>query len=177
MELEFLQSLQGLHRPVLDRILVLVTSLGNAGWFFIVLGLVMLIFGKTRRMGLHVLLALLFSLIFCNLILKGMVARDRPSWLVPEVELLIANPKDFSFPSGHTSAAMATATAIFLYNKKYGCFAYVLALCIAFSRMYLFVHFPTDVLGGAVTGIVSAFLAHALLKWIDRRRDHMCKTA
>ncbi|MBR1692613.1 MAG: phosphatase PAP2 family protein, partial [Lachnospiraceae bacterium] len=98
MELEFLQTLQGLHHPVLDRVLVIITTLGNAGWFFIALGLILLAFKKTRRTGFHVLLALVFSLIFCNLILNGLVARDRPSWLVPDVELLIANPKDFSFP-------------------------------------------------------------------------------
>lgn len=169
MELEFLQSLQSLHTPALDRVLVVITSFGNAGWFFIALGMILLFFKKTRRTGLHILLALLFSLIFCNLILKGMVARDRPSWLVPEVELLIANPKDFSFPSGHTSAAMAAATSIFLYDKKYGFAAYLFACCIAFSRMYLFVHYPTDVLGGAVTGIISAFLAAMLLKWFDNK--------
>ena len=171
MELEFLQTLQGLHHPVLDRVLVIITTLGNAGWFFIALGLILLAFKKTRRTGFHVLLALVFSLIFCNLILKGLVARDRPSWLVPDVELLIANPKDFSFPSGHTSAAMAAATAIFMHDKRYGIAAFVLAACIAFSRMYLFVHFPTDVLGGAVTGVVSAVAAFFLMRWFENRKN------
>lgn len=167
MELEFLQALQQLHHPILDRIMVAITTLGNAGWFFILIGIVLSCIKKTRKQGLHVLVALLFSLIFCNMILKDLVARQRPCWLMPEIELLIATPTDFSFPSGHTSASMATAASIYAYNKKYGIALFALALIIAFSRMYLFVHFPTDILGGVITGITSALLAGLVIKKLE----------
>lgn len=165
-----MQYLQTWHNPVLDRFFVFITTLGNAGWFFIVLGLVLLCNKKTRTVGFNILLALLFSLIFCNLILKDLVARERPCWLMPEVELLIKTPKDFSFPSGHTSASVASAVVIFLYNKRYGFGMLALAALIAFSRMYLFVHFPTDILGGAVTGITSAFLSYAVIGYVKKKQ-------
>lgn len=171
LELDFLMALQQLHNPVLDCIMVVITSVGNAGWFFIVLGVVLLWVKKTRKAGFHVLLSLLFSLIFCNLILKDLVARQRPCWLVPEIQLLIANPSDFSFPSGHTSASMATAASIYLYNKKYGIAMFLLAIMIAFSRMYLFVHFPTDILGGMLTGLLSAFLAYFLIQKVESKKS------
>lgn len=171
MELEFLQYLQTWHNPVLDRFFVFVTGLGDSGWFFIAVGLILLFMKKTRKTGFNVLLALLFSLIFCNLILKGLVARQRPSWLMPEIELLIQNPKDYSFPSGHTSASFAAALVLFFYNKKYGILALVLAAAIAFSRMYLFVHFPTDILGGLCTGILSAFLSYGLISYFGKKKE------
>jgi len=169
VELEILKKLQSLRNPTLDRIWIMITSLANGGWFYILLGVVLSFLKKTRKIGVHVLLALMFSVVFCNLILKTLVARDRPSWLVPDVDLPIKNPKDFSFPSGHTSAAVAAATAVFMHNKKHGKFLYILAECIAFSRMYLFVHFPTDIFGGAVTGVASAIPAYFTVQWFGNR--------
>lgn len=162
-------ALQKLHHPVLDRIMVWITVLGNGGWFFILLGVVLIINGKTRKIGIHVLVSLLFSAILCSLILKGMVARSRPCWIDPNVPLLIKSPRDYSFPSGHTSAAVAAACSVLAYNKKYGSMLCALAFCIAFSRMYLFVHFPTDILGGIVMGIFSAVLALSAIKYYEKR--------
>lgn len=172
MELEFLQYIQTWHTPVLDRIFVFITSLGNVGWFFIVVGIALLVPKSTRKTGLQILLALLFSSIFCNLILKDLVARDRPSWLMPQIELLIKNPKDFSFPSGHTSASFAFALSILCYHKRWGTAALVLAVLIAFSRMYLFVHFPTDILGGIITGTLSAMLSYVVMQKGKKRRNN-----
>lgn len=172
MELELLQTLQQLHHPILDRVMIFVTTLGNAGWFFILLGVVLLCMKRTRKAGIHVLVSLVFSLIICNFLLKEFVARERPfSHLsVQEIKLLIAAPKDFSFPSGHTSAAVAAAASVYVYSKKYGIALFVLAIAIAFSRMYLFVHFPTDILGGMITGIASALLAGWLLGKLEKRK-------
>ena len=170
MELDFLLALQQLHNPIFDRIMVCITTLGNVGWLFILMGIILLCKKKTRKQGLHVLLALVVSVVFCNILLKDLVARSRPCWLVPEIELLIHNPTDYSFPSGHTSAAMATAVVIWIYNKKYGILMMVLALLIAFSRMYLFVHFPTDVLGGVVTGVMSAVIARLGIRKLEQRK-------
>ena len=88
--------------------------------------------------------------------IKNIVARERPCWIDNTVNLLIANPKDFSFPSGHTLASFEAAVTIFLFNKKVGIPAIILAALIGFSRLYLFVHFPTDVLGGIILGTVIA---------------------
>lgn len=172
MELEFLQYLQTWHTPMLDSFFVFVTRLGNVGWFFIATGIGLLFFKSTRKTGFQMLLALLVSTIFCNLILKDLVARDRPSWLMPHIELLIKNPTDFSFPSGHTSAAFAFALSILCYHKRWGIAALILAVLIAFSRMYLFVHFPTDILGGMVTGTISAVLSYGIIrKWKKLRNN------
>lgn len=170
MELDFLLTLQQLHNPILNRVMVMITSLGNVGWLFIVIGIVLLCKKSTRKQGFHVLLALIISVIVCNVFLKDLVARARPCWLMPEIELLIHMPKDYSFPSGHTSASFAAAVALGVYNRKMGILMYVLAFLIAFSRMYLFVHFPTDVLGGAVTGTISAIIAGVVIKRLEQRK-------
>ena len=155
LELEFsiLYFIQGLHTPFLDRFMTAVTSLGDKGWFFIVLGIILFCFKRTRKMGAAVLLSLAAGGLIGNVVLKNLVMRDRPCWIDESVRLLIQNPKDFSFPSGHTLASFETAVSIFLYNRKWGVPVIVLASVIALSRLYLFVHFPTDVLSGMALGI------------------------
>ena len=163
-EFTILDALQQIHTPLLDKILVFITSLGNAGWFWIVLGLVLLCVKRYRKYGVLVLGALIFSALFGNIILKPLVARQRPCWINETVELLIRVPRDYSFPSGHTQASFAAATALFTENKKAGICAYVLAALIAFSRLYLSVHYPTDILAGALLGLFSALAACWLLR-------------
>lgn len=122
LELEFsiLYFIQGLHTPFLDRFMTAVTSLGDKGWFFIVLGIILFCFKRTRKMGAAVLLSLAAGGLIGNVVLKNLVMRDRPCWIDESVRLLIQNPKDFSFPSGHTLASFETAVSIFLYNRKWG---------------------------------------------------------
>ena len=138
MDFSILYALQHLHNAVLDRVMVGITSLGNAGWIWI---------------------ALILDLILCNLVLKPLAARPRPCWIDEQVKLLVAAPKDYSFPSGHSAASFAAAVSIFVMHKKEGAAALILACLIAFSRLYLFVHFPTDVLAGIAVGFICAFLA------------------
>ena len=138
MDFSILYVLQHLHNAVLDRVMVGITSLGNAGWIWI---------------------ALILDLILCNLVLKPLAARPRPCWIDEQVKLLVAAPKDYSFPSGHSAASFAAAVSIFVMHKKEGAAALILACLIAFSRLYLFVHFPTDVLAGIAVGFICAFLA------------------
>ena len=104
------------------------------------------------------------DVIICNLILKNAVARIRPFDVNPAVELLIAKPGDYSFPSGHTAASFAAVTALYLAKEKYWYLALILSIAIAFSRLYLYVHYPTDILGGLVVGIGSGILAYLILK-------------
>ena len=156
MEFRFLDFLQTIHTPLLDKILAFITSLGNAGIIWIVLAVVLLILPKTRKAGIIVAAALLMDLILCNLILKNLVARVR---------------LDFSFPSGHTAASFAAMTALFLAKmKKAWIAALVLAVLIAFSRLYFYVHYPTDVLGGAIVGILSGIIGYAIVEKLDKRR-------
>lgn len=157
MEFGFLYFLQGLHTPLVDKLMVLVTSLGDHGLFWILLGLVLFAIPRTRLMGGCMLASIAIGFLLGNVVLKNLAARERPCWLDPTVQLLVRVPKDYSFPSGHTLVSFEGAVTIFLFNRKWGIPALMLAVLIGFSRLYLFVHFPTDVLGGAVLGIVIAW--------------------
>ena len=171
MELRFLDFLQTIHTPLLDKILAFITSLGNVGIIWIVLAVVLLILPKTRKTGIIVAAALLMDLILCNLILKNLVARVRPYDVNTAIAILIKKPLDFSFPSGHTAASFAAMTALFLAKmKKAWIAALILALLIAFSRLYFYVHYPTDVLGGAVVGILSGIIGYAIVEKLDKCR-------
>lgn len=104
-------------------------------------------------------LALIADLILCNGILKNLVARTRPYDVNTVVNLLIEKPVDYSFPSGHTAASFAAVTALYLAGeKKLWKPALVLSILIAFTRMYLYVHYPTDILGGIAVGIISGYI-------------------
>ncbi|MDD3204382.1 MAG: phosphatase PAP2 family protein [Lachnospiraceae bacterium] len=146
-----------LRNPICDPIFIFITSLGNMGALWILISCILLIFKKTRRIGMMSLLALLGSLIVNNLIIKNLVARTRPYELITGLQLLIARATDFSFPSGHTGSSFASA--VILYKelpKKYGILALILATLIAFSRLYIGIHYPSDVICGALSGILIA---------------------
>ena len=158
MEWEFsiLYGLQEIHNPVLDAIMLFITSLGDSGWFWIAIGVVCMIFKKHRKMGLQVLLSMLCTLIIGNIILKNIFARPRPCDIDAAVNLLISRPHGHSFPSGHSINSMVAAVALFLNNKKIGIPALIIATLIGFSRLYLFVHFPTDVVVGFIIAVFVA---------------------
>lgn len=163
MEIQILDWIQGLRAPWLDSFMMAVTTLGNAGVIWILLAAVLLIGKKTRPAGLAVAAALILDLILCNGILKPLFARVRPFDVNTAVELLVARPLDFSFPSGHTAAAFAAASALgFAGRRRYCLAALVLAALMAFSRLYLYVHYPTDVLGGILVGLLCGFLGALL---------------
>lgn len=167
LEFSFLYFLQSLHTPFLDRFMTAVTFLGDKGWFFITLGVALFCVKNTRKTGAAVLISLAAGAIIANVFVKNIVMRDRPNWLDPNIILLIHNPEDYSFPSGHTLAAFETAVSILLYHKKWGIPAMVLASLIALSRLYLFVHFPTDVLSAMALGIFIAWYVHRTLEKYD----------
>ena len=170
-EFDLLYWFQSLHNPILDKIVVVITSLGNAGIFWILLTLVMLIVCKAKKVAWTSALALLFSVLVINVFLKNMAMRARPCWIDDTIPLLVKNPKDYSFPSGHSSASFASAVSIVQYAKyrKQGIAAVILAALIAVSRMYVFVHFPTDVFVGTMLGIVEAILAGIIIRFIYRK--------
>ena len=142
------------------------TKLGDGGFVWIALGIVLLLIPKTRRWGLLLLLSLALAALLGNGIIKPLVGRLRPCDVQTGIDLLIPHPGKSSFPSGHTISAFASATALFLQNKKWGACALTAASLIGFSRLYFFVHYPTDVLTGAVLGILTAV---AVKVFMDRR--------
>ncbi len=149
--------------PVLDAIMPIITLLGDAGIFWILLAGICLFFPKYRKMGLSMGASLLIGVLLCNVTLKPLVGRIRPydyqlEHFGKEIILLIEAQHDFSFPSGHTIASFEAAVAITLHSKKLGIPALVLACLIAFSRLYLYVHYPTDVLASVILGTAIAFL-------------------
>lgn len=163
-EINFLDFLQTMHQPILDKIMVFFSTIGNSGLFWIILALVLVCFRKTRCMGICMLASMALGFLTGNLIIKPLVARPRPCWINPEVNMIIAVPTDFSFPSGHTLASFAAATACFINNKKAGIIAGIIAVIIGFSRMYLYVHFPTDVIVGMVMGIGAGIIMSLVVK-------------
>ena len=157
LEFNILYAIQNLRTEWLDFIMKFLSFLGNGGQIWIITGITMLFFKKYRKCGFAILLSLIFCLIFGNGILKNLIARERPCWMDESIRLIIDSPTDYSFPSGHTLSSFAASLCIFKYHKKLGIAAIIIASLIAFSRLYLFVHFPTDILGGICLGIVISY--------------------
>lgn len=130
-----------------------ITTLGNAGLIWIVFSVGLLIPKKTRRVGALALVSLVFSALIDNVILKNVVARTRPYDVIEGLTSLVGAQKDYSFPSGHTGSAFAAAVVMFLgLPKKCGIPILVFACLMGLSRLYVGVHYPSDVLGGALIG-------------------------
>ena len=160
---------QHLTNPFLDTVMPLITMLGDAGIFWILVAVVMICIPKYRQTGLAMGVALIMGLLVCNVAMKPLIARPRPYDFQFEhfgktIQLLVSTPHDFSFPSGHTLASFEAATALLIGNKKVGIPAMILACLIAFSRLYLYVHYPTDVLFSVVMGIGFGILGTWLVK-------------
>ena len=152
-----------LHSRFLDTVMPIITWLGDKGLLWIVLGLGILFFQKGKQdTGFRVLLALLLGLLICNLLLKNAVGRIRPFVLNDAVQLLVTPPSDPSFPCGHTTAAVAAATVLICDHWKGRWIVLIVAILVAFSRLYLYVHFPTDVICGALIGVFCGWLSGLL---------------
>lgn len=160
---------QNIRNPVLDRVMPFLSVIGGFGLIWIVIGVLFLIDKRKRPYGIMILAGLLLGLLVGNGILKHLVARPRPCWLNPSVQLLVSIPKDYSFPSGHTMSAFIGATIICCYKRSWGILALILAGVIAFSRLYLYVHFPSDVLAGLILGVVIGLVTVFLYGKIMRK--------
>lgn len=157
-ELSVLDAIQAsLRCGFLDRTMPVLTSLGNGGAIWIGCTALLLAIPKTRRTGLALALGLAVEVLCCNVILKPLVGRIRPCDVKKTVQLLVARPTDFSFPSGHTGASFAAASALYFSRSKLWIPALVLAALIAFSRLYLYVHYPSDVIAGMLIGIMAGY--------------------
>ena len=148
----------------LDVFMPIITAFGNGGIFWMACAAILLIFPKTRKTGLAMGIALALGLIVCNFILKPVIDRPRPFKVLADmgviINLLIKEPGPHSFPSGHTIASFEASVALLLGNKKLGIPAFILAILIAFSRLYLYVHSPTDVIASIILGTLFAFIGH-----------------
>ncbi len=157
----------------LTPVMKAVTFLGDSGWFWIVLALALCCFRPTRRAGVAAAIALLLSLLVNNICLKPLIDRIRPYELVEGLICLVSPPGDASFPSGHAGASFAAAAAMFPYlRRRWGVCLLVLAGLIALSRLYVGVHFPTDVAAGVLIGLLLGFIASRLAR---RFPDRWCE--
>lgn len=185
IEFRILDWIQSIRTPVGDAAMTFITRLGDAGAVWILLAVILLIVPKTRKSGAVLAAALCVDVVLCNGILKNLFGRIRPCDVNASIPLLVARPDDFSFPSGHTAASFAAVAALMLAGKipqgdtsmdmrpqkemKLWKPALLLAVLIAFSRLYLYVHYPTDILGGVIVGIASGAVGYWVITMIQDR--------
>lgn len=160
MEFWILDSIQLMRTPLLDKVMTIFTTLGNAGALWIAIAIVLMLFKKTRWVGIQVAIVLVIGALIGNVFLKNIIQRARPCWINDTMQLLISVPKDYSFPSGHTLASFSSATILFLNHRKWGVLALLAAGLMGFSRLYLYVHFPTDVLFSVFLGMTIAITVY-----------------
>lgn len=154
-----------LRKEFLNPLVMFITSLGNAGVFWLALCILFLFLPKYKKIGLQGLLAILIGFIITNLWLKNVTARVRPYEMIDGLYLIGKKANDFSFPSGHSTCSMAASVVLFTkLPRRQGIFALALGLMICASRLYIGIHYPTDVLAGMLIGTMSAFLAMRILK-------------
>ena len=153
-----------------DIVMPHITRLGDYGILWIAIALILLCFGKTRRAAWTMLVSLLIESIFCNGILKPLVNRSRPFEIAKDIHPLITPPKDRSFPSGHTGSSIAAVVALYLAKSHLWKALLPFAVLISWSRLYICVHFVTDILGGIGAGILSACAGHVAVKWFENKK-------
>ena len=159
--LDWIQA--NLRNPIMDLLMPAITTLGNSGLIWIILAGILILMPKYRKVGVAVIVGLALEVICCNLVLKPLVARVRPCDVNTAVQLLVVRPDDFSFPSGHTGASFAAASALSFSRSRLWIPSLVLAVLIAFSRLYLYVHYPTDILAGALLGVMAGWAG----RWVS----------
>ena len=155
----------------MDVVMPIITLFGDGGVFWILCAVAMLFSPKTRKVGLTMGLALAMGLLVCNITIKPLVGRPRPVDLLASKDIYlpfaVKAMHDFSFPSGHTIASFEASVVLLMNNKKLGIPAVILAILISFSRLYLYVHYPTDVLVSVVLGTLFAILAQVIMKRVN----------
>ena len=155
----------------MDAPMRFITMLGDHGYFWIALTILLLFFRKTRRAALGSALAMIFTLLAVNIALKPLVARIRPYEVIEGLTILVAKESEFSFPSGHAANSLTCAWALFrALPRKFGVPVLVLAVLIALSRLYVGVHYPSDVICGAAIGIALAELAVRIVGRVAKKR-------
>ena len=165
--LDWIQA--NLRSPIMDLLMTAITTLGNHGLVWLIPAGILLLTPKHRKAGVAVLAGLALEVVCCNLVLKPLVGRIRPCDVNPAVQLLVARPDDFSFPSGHTGASFAAVSALYFSRSRLWIPSLILAVLIAFSRLYLYVHYPTDILAGALLGIMTGWAGNLVSAYANRK--------
>ncbi len=168
MEKFILDFIAKFQNTFLDHMSIAFNLLGSGGAVFVTIGLVLIFNKKTRKMGIHIVISLIMCLILGNLLLKPTIGRIRP-YARFNTPIIVEPLKDFSFPSGHTYSAFATAFSIKHYDSELGVFMIFVGVLMAFTRLYLYVHYPTDVMAGAVLGYICSKIAELILKYASNR--------
>lgn len=149
-----------IRTPFLNTVMKVITSLGNAGILWIVLAVLFLCMKKYRKTGAMMGLALVFGLVITNMLLKNAVARIRPYEVIEGLNCIIKHPSDWSFPSGHSTSSIAASVVMLkTMPKKIGIPALILGIIISLSRLYVGVHYPSDVVCGILIGLVCALVS------------------
>ena len=163
---------ENIRGPVGNVFWQFITHLGDEGYLWIAMGVVLLFFKKTRPIGFTVLISLLFDFLTINVVLKGLVARPRPFVVNELIKPLVGGVSPYrSFPSGHSGGSFAAMFALYRWvPKKIGVSALFLAALVALSRLYVGVHYPTDILGGFIIGFVCSALAYTVVKIVMNKR-------
>ena len=156
---------------IMDEIMIFITKLGDKGFIWILIGLILIAQKKYRKIGFILLIALLITSIIGEGILKNIVQRARAFITYPDIKILITPPTSFSFPSGHTASSFTAAVVLGYYFKSWRFIFYILASLIAFSRVYLFVHYPSDVIAGIILGVISGLLTIKVINNIKKNKQ------
>lgn len=156
--------INNMSNGILNFLMPLITKLGNGGFIWIFLSLILIINKKYRKIGILTLVAIATNYLIGDIIIKHIVERLRPFLVDTNIHLLIKAPSSYSFPSGHSGSSFAAATILGIYFKKYRPYLYIFATLLAFSRVYLGVHFFTDVLVGAILGTIVALIVNYIYK-------------
>lgn len=155
-----------LRGEVLNRVVSVFTSLGNYGLIWILFTLGLLVYYDTRKIGVTCMVALLLDLIVCNGILKNIIARTRPYDAYENIRCIVTPQMDYSFPSGHTASSFAAVIPVLAdkNTKRIGIAAFIVAVLMALSRLYVCVHYPSDVIGGAIVGVLCGVISCRLVQ-------------
>lgn len=163
MELSILNFIQSLRNPLFDLFFEVLTTLGNRGEIFFALIFLVMLKRKNWKFGKYTLFSLIITVACVELLLKPIVQRPRPFIASPTVQLIIDQPSGFSFPSGHAASAFVVATMFYLNNMPYKKTILVCAFLMAFSRLYVYVHYPSDVIAGSLLGVSIAIAVNKLM--------------
>ena len=160
IDISILNLIQNLKSPLMDKIMTTITAFGNMGIFWILLIIIFLTTKEYKKMAKYMIICLLVNIIIVNLIIKPAVGRQRPFEIVDGIKLLVLKPQDPSFPSGHSAISFCMLTTILFFSKSktINIMVSLLAILIAFSRLYLYVHFPSDVFCGIIFGVFSSLI-------------------
>lgn len=170
-----LEAISRLRNGILTPIMKALTYAGSGGLVWIVICFILIIYPKTRKIGIYAAAALAVEYVIGELTIKPLIARERPFIQHPWIDTIIKHPTSYSFPSGHTSSSAAVAASIFIQNKKLSIPFIILAVGIMFSRLYFCVHFPSDILFGIIHGILWAVITYQILKMLTDKKAENTK--